>query len=105
MEIVHTTAQRQQCAAHSIVQTGVIAMSNEQVETWSGIASVVILLPLIGIIGNMDYEDTLLQQDHYCKMVAKGAWPDYDEVYKGECVALGYPAVPADLHLVGDATR
>ena len=56
--------------------------------------SLLLILAVMGLVGNMDFEDALLQQDHYCKMVAEGAWPDYDEVYKDECVALGYPAAP-----------
>lgn len=64
-----------------------------------------LILLAMGVVGSMDFEDALLQQDHYCKMVAEGAWPDYDEVYENECVALGYPAVPAGFDPVGDATR
>lgn len=65
----------------------------------------VLILLAMGMVGNMDFEDAVLHQNHYCKMVAEGAWPDYDEVYKDECVALGYPAVPAGFDPVGDATR
>lgn len=46
----------------------------------------------------MDHEEALLQQDHYCKMVANGLWPDYNGVYKDECLDLGYPAVPRPSH-------
>jgi len=65
----------------------------------------VLILLAMGWVGSMDFEDAVLYQNHYCKMVAEGAWFDYDEVYKDECVALGYPTVPAGLDPVGDATR
>lgn len=55
----------------------------------------ILILLIMGWVGNMDYEDAQLGQQHYCKMVANGHWPDYDGVYKDECVALGYPDVPA----------
>jgi hypothetical protein len=65
----------------------------------------VLILLAMGMVRNKDFEDAVLHQNHYCKMVAEGFWPDYDEVYKDECVALGYPAVPTDLHPAGDTTR
>lgn len=60
-------------------------MSNEQVKTWGGIASVVILLLLIGIVGNMDYHDEVAEADIYCQNVAEGVWPDYNGTYDKEC--------------------
>jgi len=65
----------------------------------------VLILLIMGWIGNMDFEDAVLQQNHYCNMVAEGYWPDYDRIYEDECTALGYPAVPADLHPAGDTDR
>lgn len=67
----------------------------EDLGLWQGVAFLVAILLLLGLVGQMDYEDAKLHQDHYCKMVAEGAWPDYDEVYTTECVALGYPTRPA----------
>lgn len=64
-----------------------------------------LILAAMSWVGSMDYEDALLGQQYYCKMVANGHWPDYDGVYKDECVALGYPAVPAGFDPVGDAAR
>lgn len=65
----------------------------------------VLILLAMGAVGSMDFKDAVRHQNHYCKMVANGHWPDYDGVYKDECVALGYPAVPAGFDPVGDATR
>lgn len=65
----------------------------------------VLILLVMGWIGNMDFEDAVSQQNHYCNMVSEGYWPDYDRIYKDECVALGYPAVPADLLPAGDTDR
>lgn len=33
---------------------------------------------MIGIVGQMDYEDAKAQEQHYTHMVCSGAWPDYD---------------------------
>lgn len=65
----------------------------------------VLILLIMGWVGNMDFEDAIRHQNHYCRMVADGIWPDYDKIYKNECVALGYPAVPAGFVPDGDATR
>lgn len=76
-------------------------MSNK-LKAW--LAGALIVLAF-GIAGSMDHEDALLQQDHYCKMVANGLWPDYNGVYKDECLDLGYPAVPRPFHPDGDTGR
>lgn len=36
-------------------------------------------------VSNMDFEDQLNQQAHYCEMVKTGVWPDYKEIYNEEC--------------------
>jgi hypothetical protein len=64
-----------------------------------------LILLAIGWVGGKDFEDAELQQNHYCIMVAEGAWPDYNRLYKSECVALGYPVVPAVFISEGDTTR
>lgn len=64
----------------------------------------VLILLAMGWVGNMDFKDAVFHQKYYCKMVAEGAWPDYDEIYKDECVALGYPTVPAGFDPDGGAT-
>lgn len=63
-----------------------------------------LILLIMGWVGSMDFKDASHQRDHYCMMVADGLWPDYDGIYKNECVALGYPAVPASFDPVGGAT-
>lgn len=39
---------------------------------------IVLILLIMGMVGSMDYEDAVLNQNHYCKMVAEGTWPDYN---------------------------
>ena len=34
----------------------------------------------LGIIGNMDYHDAVLAEQHYAAMVCDGHWPDYKEL-------------------------
>jgi hypothetical protein len=65
----------------------------------------ILILLIVGGVGSMNFEDAVLYQNHYCKMVVEGYWPDYDRIYEDECVALGYPTVPTDLHPAGDTTR
>lgn len=40
---------------------------------------------VLAIIGNMDFEDQLKQQDLYCEMVSSGAWGDYNGNFKDIC--------------------
>jgi len=35
-------------------------------------------LIILGIIGNMDYEDAKAEEAHYNDMVCHGYWPDYE---------------------------
>ena len=60
-------------------------MSNERVKIWVGVASVVALLLLIGIVGNMDYQDEVAEENIYCRNVAEGVWPDYEGTYDEWC--------------------
>lgn len=60
-------------------------MSNERVKAWVGIASVVALLLLFGIVGNMDYQDEVAEMNAYCRNVAEGIWPDYNGTYDRWC--------------------
>ena len=30
-----------------------------------------------GIVGQMDYEDAIKEEQHYCDMVREGHWPKY----------------------------
>jgi len=53
-------------------------------KTQSTIALLVILA-LFGLVGQMDYDDAVDQQAHYCAMVKAGDWPDYQGTYQAEC--------------------
>ena len=43
-------------------------------------AGAVLFLGLMGIVGNMDLEDALLEERHYVEMVCAGSWPDFKEL-------------------------
>jgi len=43
-------------------------------------------LVLIGLVGDLDYQDEIRERDHYCGMVEAGKWPDYREIYDEECL-------------------
>lgn len=60
-------------------------MSNERVKVWGRIAIVTALLLLIGIVGNMDYQDEVAEANTYCQNVAEGVWPDYNGTYDRWC--------------------
>lgn len=38
-----------------------------------------VVLGVMGAVGNADYADDVRQQQHYCDMVADGHWPAYDD--------------------------
>jgi len=60
-------------------------MDNERVKTWVGIASAIALLLLLGIVGNLDYQDEVAEANAYCRNVAEGIWPDYKGTYARWC--------------------
>ena len=43
-------------------------------------AAVIMFVGVIGLVGAMDYEDEVLQQQHYIEMVCAGHWPDYNDI-------------------------
>lgn len=47
---------------------------------------ILILIALLGIVGEMDATDAQLDADHYCEMVKAGHWPDYQGTYRRECL-------------------
>lgn len=55
---------------------------NKNAKNWLIALAVVVV---IGVVGNMDYEDTVREQLSYCENVKAGVWPDYDSTYKTEC--------------------
>lgn len=40
---------------------------------------------LLGLAGQMDYEDQQVEQGNYCDMVKAGYWPDFQGTYRHEC--------------------
>ena len=45
----------------------------------------VLVIGCTAVVGSMDYEDALSDQEHYCRNVAEGIWPDYKESFQTEC--------------------
>lgn len=37
-------------------------------------------LYIVGLIGEEDYKDAVVEQAHYCDMVNQGHWPNYRHV-------------------------
>ena len=40
----------------------------------------VVVFIVLAAIGNMDYHDAVLAEQHYAKMVCEEHWPDYKEL-------------------------
>ncbi len=49
------------------------------------ILAAVVLFGLLGLAGEMDYQDALREERNYCKMVREGSWPDYENIYEEVC--------------------
>ena len=49
------------------------------------IAGIVAFVALLGMVGQMDFEDEARAHLLYCDNVANGVWPDYDKIYDSEC--------------------
>lgn len=41
------------------------------------VLAVIAAVALFGLVGQMDYEDEVSQEAHYCDMVEAGNWPAY----------------------------
>lgn len=52
---------------------------------------VLLLLAIYGLVGEMDYDDAVLERNQYCDMVRahqhdpSTGWPDYRHSYSTEC--------------------
>ena len=46
-----------------------------------------LLIVLVGLVGNGDYEAALSEEVHYKRMVCAGTWPDYQRI-KPDCAAV-----------------
>lgn len=38
---------------------------------------ILLMILAFGIVGQMDYEDAIEQDKHYCDMVREGHWPNF----------------------------
>ena len=47
--------------------------------------AVFVMLLLVGIVGSMDYEDELADEQFYCEQVNGGHWPDYKNIAAEVC--------------------
>lgn len=43
------------------------------------IGAALFVIVAFGIVGQMDYEDAIEQERHYCDMVRDGHWPHYNK--------------------------
>ena len=46
-----------------------------------------IALVLIGMMGKMDMDDEIAEQEFYCEQVLSGHWPDYKHIADEVCDA------------------
>jgi len=46
-----------------------------------------IVLILIGMMGKMDLDDEIAEQEFYCEQVLAGHWPDYKHIADEVCDA------------------
>lgn len=46
-----------------------------------------IVLVLIGMMGKMEMEDEIAEQEFYCEQVLAGHWPDYKHIADEVCDA------------------
>lgn len=42
--------------------------------------SIAAFITVFGLVGNMDYQDELKEQDRYHTMVCEGSWPNYKDL-------------------------
>jgi len=47
------------------------------IEKLKFIGAIVFVVAAYGIVGELDYQDAIEQEKHYCGMVKSGAWPNY----------------------------
>ncbi len=48
-------------------------------QTIKAIGVVLLLVMAFGIVGQMDYEDAIKEEQRYCDMVRDGHWPHYNK--------------------------
>lgn len=42
---------------------------------------ILVVIAIMAVVGNGDYEEAKREEAFYCRMVATGQWPDYKGVY------------------------
>jgi hypothetical protein len=47
--------------------------------------AIFIVLLLTGMMGKMEMEDEIAEQEFYCKQVLAGHWPDYKNIAEEVC--------------------
>lgn len=47
--------------------------------------AIFIVLLLIGMMGKMEMEDEIAEQEFYCEQVLAGHWPDYKSIAEEVC--------------------
>lgn len=46
---------------------------------------ILLVLVTLGVVGNGDFENDLIENEMYCDMVRDGHWPDYKNNYDEVC--------------------
>tara|TARA_R100000951_G_scaffold102680_1_gene94899 strand:+ start:859 stop:1041 length:183 start_codon:yes stop_codon:yes gene_type:complete len=46
---------------------------------------VFLVIFLMGLVGSMDMEDEIAEQEFYCEQVLEGHWPDYKQIADEVC--------------------
>ena len=62
-----------------------------------GIGIALLLIVAFGIVGQMDYEDAIEQDKHYCDMVREGHWPNFKPEI--ECKGVDQPRMVRGIKL------
>lgn len=52
-------------------------VANASLNEWAPILSIAGVFTVLGLMGNLAYEDSVAQADLYQTMVCEGTWPDY----------------------------
>lgn len=48
--------------------------------SWRELLALLAVIAAFAYAGHNDYEDALLYEAHYCDMVTKGRWPNFNHV-------------------------
>jgi len=53
--------------------------------------AIFVIVLLVGMVGDMDYQDELAEEQFYCEQVNGGHWPDYKNIAAEVCNDSGKP--------------